>query len=155
DWSITSPKKRALTLAGGGPAVGIGLGILRALNDFPEIEFKVWSMSCVGAWLGCLYHASPKPKRTDADKLKYVQSRMESFFRPDEIYDNFPCPTVFLPDIPEMIAAYLRFMIDPSSYSKLIVPNAIRKGYEDLLNYYLRPSRWSYGDFCNLMLNAI
>ena len=30
-------RKRALTLAGGGPAVGIGLGVLEALEQFPEI----------------------------------------------------------------------------------------------------------------------
>jgi hypothetical protein len=93
-------KKRALTLAGGDPAVGIGLGVLQALQKFREIEFDVWSLSCVGAWLGCLYHVSPK--RDDKEKLKYVESLMEGFFRADEVYDKFPCPTVFLPDIPEM-----------------------------------------------------
>ena len=56
--SKDSRKKRALTLAGGGPAVGIGLGVLQALQRFPEIKFNVWSLSCVGAWLGCLYHRS-------------------------------------------------------------------------------------------------
>lgn len=151
--SKDSRKKRALTLAGGGPAVGIGLGVLQALQRFPEIKFDVWSLSCVGAWLGCLYHVSPK--RDDTDKLKYVENLMEGFFRADEVYDKFPCPTVFLPDIPEMISAYLRFMIDPRSYSNLVVPTEIRKGYQDLLNYYLRPSRWSYGDFCHLTLNSI
>ncbi len=150
-----STKKRALTFAGGGPAVGIGLGVLRALQESPAIEFEVWSLSCVGAWLGCLYHVSPKPKRTRQDKLKYVEGLMEGFFREDRVYDKFPCPTVFLPDIPEMISAYLRFMIDPRSYTNLVIPEEIQKGYQDLLDYYLRPSRWSYGDFCHLMLNSM
>jgi predicted acylesterase/phospholipase RssA len=148
-----SSKKRALTLAGGGPAVGIGLGVLQALQEFPEIKFDVWSLSCVGAWLGCLYHASPK--RTPEDKFRYVKSRMEGFFRPDEVYDKFPCPTVFLPDISEMISAYLRFMIDRNSYENLVVLEEIQKGYEELLKYYRCPSRWSHGDFCHLMLNSI
>ena len=146
-------KRRALTLAGGGPAVGIGLGVLQALQKFPEIKFDVWSLSCVGAWLGCLYHVSPK--RTQEEKLKFVTSLMEGFFREDRVYDKFPCPTVFVPDIPEIISAYLCFMIDPTSYANLIVPSEIQKAYQDLLNYYLRPSRWSYGDFCHLMLNSI
>jgi predicted acylesterase/phospholipase RssA len=144
-------KQRALTLAGGGPAVGIGLGVLQALEEFPEITFDVWSLSCVGAWLGCLYHASPDRTK----KLAYVKGLMEGFFRQDEVYDKFPCPTVFLPDVPEMISAYLRFMIDPQSYTNLVVPNAIMKGYQDILDYYLRPSKWTHGDFCHLMLNAM
>jgi hypothetical protein len=144
-------KKRALTLAGGGPTVGIGLGVLQALEDFPEITFDVWSLSCVGAWLGCLYHASPDRTK----KLAYVKGLMEGFFRPDEVYDKFPCPTVFLPDFPEMISAYLRFMIDPESYTNLVVPSAIMKGYQDILDYYLHPSKWTHGDFCHLMLNAM
>ena len=144
-------KKRALTLAGGGPAVGIGLGVLEALGEFPEINFDVWSLSCVGAWLGCLYQASPDRTR----KLAYVKGLMESFFRDDQVYDKFPCPTVFIPDIPEYIAAYMRFLVDPRSYTNLVVPSAIQQGYQDILNYYLRPSRWSYGDFAHLMFNAV
>jgi hypothetical protein len=144
-------KKRALTLAGGGPAVGIGLGVLAALEQFPDLKFDVWSLSCVGAWLGCLYHVSPDR----AKKLQYVSGLLEGFFRSDKEYDKFPCPTVFVPDIPETIAAYTKFMVDPRSYSNLVVPSAIAKAYQDILNYYLRPSQWSYGDFCHLMLNAM
>jgi hypothetical protein len=62
---------------------------------------------------------------------------------------------VFVPDIPEMIAASMRFMIDPRSYTNLIVPGEIQKGYQNILDYYLRPSRWSYGDFMHLMLNSV
>jgi predicted acylesterase/phospholipase RssA len=151
DKDARPTKKRALTLAGGGPAVGIGLGVLQALEEFPAIKFEVWSLSCVGAWLGCLYHVSPDRMQ----KLEYASKLMQGFFRDDDVYDKFPCPTVFLPDIPEMISAYLRFMIDPRSYANLIVPSAIMQGYHDIRDYYLRPSKWSYGDFCHLMLNAM
>jgi patatin-like phospholipase len=144
-------KKRALTLAGGGPAVGIGVGALRALEDFPDITFDVWSLSCVGAWLGCLYHVSPDRTK----KLDYVQNLLQGFFREDKVYDKFPCPTVFLPDLPEMISASMRFMIDPHSYENLVVPSEIMKGYQDILDFYLKPSRWNYGDFCNVMLNSV
>jgi predicted acylesterase/phospholipase RssA len=146
-----SARKRALTLAGGGPAVGIGLGVLEALEQFPAITFDVWSLSCVGAWLGCLYHVSPDRNK----KVEFVKNLMAGFFRDDKAYDKFPCPTVFLPDIPEMIAAGMRFMIDPRSYTNLIVPSEIQRAYQDILDYYLRPSRWSYGDFMHLMLNSV
>src|ERR1700722_17222449 len=139
-------KKRALTLAGGGPAVGIGVGVLRALGEFPEIKFDAWSLSCVGAWLGCLYHVSPDRTK----KLDYVESLLRSFFREDEVYDKFPCPTVFLPDLPEMISAAKGFIIGPQSYTNLVVPGAIMKGYQDILDFLLKPSRWNYGDLCNV-----
>ena len=148
---IRAGKKRALTLAGGGPAVGIGLGFLQALEEFPEIDFDVWSLSCVGAWLGCLYHVSPDR----AKKLEYVAKLMRDFFRPDAVYEKFPCPTVFVPDIPEMVSAYFRFMINPRSYANLIVPGAIMQGYRDLLDQFLSPSKWNYGDFSHLILNAM
>ncbi len=80
---------------------------------------------------------------------------MEGFFRPDEVYDKFPCPTVFLPDISEMIFAYMRFMFDRHSYENLVLVKEIQKGYAELLKYYRCPNRWSHGDFCHLMLNPI
>lgn len=144
-------KKRALTLAGGGPAVGIGLGVLKALGENPEIKFDVWSLSCVGAWLGCLYHASPDR----SDKYGYAENMMYGFFRDDDVYDKFPCPTVFVPDIPEWIAASLRFTIDPRSYANLVVPKEILNGYQQLLDFYLTPSKWNYGEFCHLLLNGL
>ncbi|HYL32975.1 MAG TPA: patatin-like phospholipase family protein [Stellaceae bacterium] len=143
-------KKRALTLAGGGPAVGIGLGVLKALGESPEIKFDVWSLSCVGAWLGCLYHVSPDR----SDKYGYAEKKMYDFFRDDDAYDKFPCPTVFVPDIPEWIAASLRFTVDPRSYTNLVVPKEILNGYNQLLDFYLTPSKWNYGEFCHLLLNA-
>ena len=79
---------------------------------------------------------------------------MNGFFREDDVYDKFPCPTVFLPDIPEYHVLF-SLMVDPRSYVNLIVPSEIKKGYYDILDYYLRPSRWSYGDFCHLMLNSV
>lgn len=143
-------KKRALTLAGGGPAVGIGLGVLKALGEVPQIKFDVWSLSCVGAWLGCIYHVSPDR----SDKYGFVEKKMYEFFRDDDAYDKFPCPTVFVPDIPEWISTSLRFMIDPRSYTNLVVPKEILSGYQQMLDFYLSPSKWNYGEFCRLLLNA-
>jgi len=144
-------KKRALTLAGGGPAVGISVGFLKALQDHPEIEFDVWSLSCVGAWLACIYHVSPDRAR----KLDFVMDTMRGFFRPDEVYDKFPCPTVFLPDFPEYLEASLKFMVDPTSYENLVVPGEILSGYRQLLDFYLTPSKWNRGDLAHLVLNGL
>ena len=51
--------RRAIALGGGGPAVGLGLGALKRLQE-ANLTFDVWSLSCIGAWLGCVYHAAPK-----------------------------------------------------------------------------------------------
>jgi len=144
-------RKRALTVAGGGPAVGISVGFLKALQEFPEIKFDVWSLSCVGAWLSCIYHASPDR----AKKLEYVTQTMEGFFRPDDVYDKFPAPTVFLPDVPELIAASLKYMVDPNSYQNLVVPSEIAAGYQHILDFFLSPSKWNRGDFNNMLLNGV
>jgi len=94
--------------------------------------------------------------RSQQDKLKFVESLMEGFFREDDVYDKFPCPTVFVPDIPGTIAAYQSFTMDPHSYfDNLVMPSEIWKGYQDTLRYCLQPGGWSYGDFCHLMLNSI
>ena len=49
-------KKRAIALGGGGPAAGLHIGVLEALQSRPEIEFNVWSLSCIGAWVGIVYN---------------------------------------------------------------------------------------------------
>jgi predicted acylesterase/phospholipase RssA len=43
--------KRAITLAGGGPAAGLHIGVLERLAN-AEIKFDVWALSCIGAWVG-------------------------------------------------------------------------------------------------------
>lgn len=153
--TVLPAKKRALALAGGGPAVGISLGFLKALQDpeFRHIKFDVWTLSCVGAWLGCLYHLSPK--RAPEQKLDFVTTTMRGFFRDDDVYASFPFPTIFMPDIPEMIAEGMKFMVDPKSYANLIVPSEIAKGYQQLLDFYLTPSKWNRGDFSYMVLNAL
>ena len=46
-------KKRAICLAGGGPAAGFHIGVLKELKE-KELEFNkredVWALSCIGAW---------------------------------------------------------------------------------------------------------
>jgi predicted acylesterase/phospholipase RssA len=153
--------RRALALGGGGPAVGISLGFLLALEQWnqqqdddgqPErkIEFPVWATGCVGGWLACLYHLCAKP-----GQASQVEKQIRVFFREPDMYKHFPCPTTFTPDIPAQIAAGLKYLIDPGSYRDLVVPKAILQAYRDILDYHLKPSKWNLGDFNFLMLNSV
>src|SRR5262249_48149369 len=54
------PKKRALCLAGGGPAAGFHIGALAAFEAC-GLTFDVWSLSCIGAWVG-IYYNQVQPK---------------------------------------------------------------------------------------------
>ena len=47
--------KRAIALGGGGPAAGLHIGVLEALAN-ADIEFEVWALSCIGAWVGIVYN---------------------------------------------------------------------------------------------------
>jgi predicted acylesterase/phospholipase RssA len=160
--SVAGDKHRALALSGGGPAVGTIVGFLQALDQRQKgtsspagepspLHFDVWSMSCVGAWAGSLYWLSPDRTK----RYQFAHDVVRGFFRPDDVYDLFPTPTAFLPDVPEMIESSFKFLADPRSYANLVVPAEIHKGYRLLLDTYLAPSKWNPGDFANLMLNGI
>ena len=75
--------KRAITLAGGGPAAGLHIGVLERLRE-AGIKFDnrddVWALSCIGAWVGLVYN--------QCDTGKEVEQTYEFFrdgvFRDDE-----------------------------------------------------------------------
>ena len=56
--------KRAITLAGGGPAAGLHIGALKRLDE-ADVKFDVWALSCIGAWVGLVYNQAD-PGKTDA-----------------------------------------------------------------------------------------
>ena len=152
--------ERAVALGGGGPAVGISIGFLQAVEEwndrvrqrgeaFRAIEFPIWVAGCVGGWLACLYHLCPSPK------AQKVEEAIRAFFRENDMYEHFPAPKTFTPDIPEQIEQGLKFLVDPQSYKDLVVPREIAKGYLDIVNYYLTPSKWNRGDFSYLLLNSV
>ena len=151
---------RAVALGGGGAAVGISIGFLLAMGEWNDqvrqrgeeqrvIDFPIWVAGCVGGWLSCLYHLCDEPKAAK------VEEKIRGFFRETDMYENFPAPKTFTPDIPDQIAAGLKFLADPRSYTNMVVPDQILRGYQDILNHYLTPSRWNQGDFCYLMLNSV
>jgi len=61
-----SKVKRAITLGGGGPAAGLHIGVLEALAA-SKIDFDIWSLSCIGAWVGIIYNQFDKPRQSRAD----------------------------------------------------------------------------------------
>jgi predicted acylesterase/phospholipase RssA len=60
----SSTPKRAITLGGGGPAAGLHIGVLRALRA-ADITFDVWSLSCIGAWVGIVYNQCDRGKEVE------------------------------------------------------------------------------------------
>src|SRR3974390_3038938 len=109
------PKRRAITLGGGGPAAGLHIGVLEALAN-AKITFDVWSLSCIGAWVGIVYNQSDK-----ASDIEKVEETYEFFkdgvFRDDPGYKHFPINKVFGPDWRNNINAFNKFVRTPENYS--------------------------------------
>jgi predicted acylesterase/phospholipase RssA len=103
--------KRAITLGGGGPAAGLHIGVLEALRA-ADIKFDVWSLSCIGAWVGLVYNQCDKDKEIEQT---YAFFR-DGVFRDDESYKRFPINTVFGPDWRTITKAVNKFVTDPDNY---------------------------------------
>jgi hypothetical protein len=54
-----------------------------------------------------------------------------------------------------MLAATFKFLANPLSYRNLVVPAEIAKGYKQVLDVWLTPSKWNPGDFANMLLNGV
>ena len=68
--------RRAITLGGGGPAAGLHIGVLEAFaNADPLITFDVWSLSCIGAWVGIVYNQSASDKDSEKKAIESARSR--------------------------------------------------------------------------------
>jgi hypothetical protein len=161
--------QRAVSFGGGGPAVGISVGFLLALEEFNDrnpkkaIEFPVWFAGCVGGWLTCMYHLcefDDNRRKAGIGKAEAVRKKIEGFFRESAMFDRFPTPTTFTPDLPEMLGEGLRFLLDPKQFwtdaaNVPAVLQEMQKGYADVVHYHLQPNRWSEGNFAKLMLNSV
>lgn len=144
------PLKRAIALAGGGPAVGLSIGALKRLHEEPDISFEVWTLSCIGAWLGIVWN--------QAEPGTEVETSVDFFrgiFRPDPVYDKFPIAAAFAPDLASNLQNVVAFALDPRSYENLVVPEAILKAYEQLLRFATDPRQWTNSNFNTLVLNQI
>lgn len=142
--------KRAIALAGGGPAVGLSLGALKRLHEEADIRFDVWTLSCIGAWLGIAWN--------QAEEGKEYETSLEFFrgiFRPDDLYDKFPIASAFAPDWEASTRNAVEFCLDPRSYQNLVVPDAIQAAAEDIFRFMTDPRKWSQANFNSLILNQI
>ena len=141
--------KRALALAGGGPAVGLSIGALEAFEK-RGITFDVWSCACIGSWLAVAYNQAPKGHGLAA-ALKFFRT----IFRPDDEYARFPIAGVFAPDFQTMVKSAVDFVMNPVSYANLVVPSAIVRAAEDLTKFAADPSQWNPGNCNSKFLNDV
>jgi predicted acylesterase/phospholipase RssA len=142
--------KRAITLAGGGPAAGLHIGALQRLDE-AGIKFDVWSLSCIGAWVGLVYN--------QCDPGKEIEQTYDFFrngvFRDDISYSRFPINTVFGTDTANNMRAMLEFIIDPRTYQNLWLPSEMMRSAKETLAFLSDRSKWNEGDFNRWILNNV
>lgn len=142
--------KRAIALAGGGPAVGLSIGTLKRIYEEDDIRFDVWTLACIGAWLGIAWN--------QAEEGKELETSIQFFreiFRPDPVYDKFPIASAFAPDFQSSAKNMVDFCLDPRSYENLVVPEAIQAAAQDIGKFMSDPRQWSFANLNSLFLNQI
>ncbi|MDB5564793.1 MAG: alpha/beta hydrolase [Tardiphaga sp.] len=148
--------KRAITLGGGGPAAGLHIGVLRALRA-ADITFDVWSLSCIGAWVGIVYNQCDRGKEVE-QTYRFFK---DNVFRDDESYERFPINTVFGADLFGNTRALMEFVSNPDSYKNVWLPHRMMDSFKEtmeLISNHL-PDRdsgfkkWDEGDINKWILN--
>ena len=127
--------KRAITLGGGGPAAGLHIGVLEALQSHPEITFDVWSLSCIGAWVGIIYNQFEEPDRAG----RTHQFFKDHVFRDDESYERFPINSVFGTDWFANAEVLENFVFDIRNYEGLWLPHKIVGAFEETISMLSDP----------------
>src|SRR5439155_1619719 len=82
------------------------IGALRAFAEH-EIEFDVWSLSCIGAWVGLVYHQF---EGTPAERTEQTYHFFRKVFRPDDVHAAFPVNAAFAPDLRKSVTSMLEFV---------------------------------------------
>jgi len=143
-------KKRAITLAGGGPAAGLHLG---ALQRFAEagIKFDIWALSCIGAWVGIVYNQCDPGK----EPQQAIDFFHDNVFRDDRSYSKFPVNTVFGPDIGSNTRAMMQFLINPDSYKNIWLPDDMMAALKQSMEVFVDPKKWNEGDYNHWMLDQV
>jgi predicted acylesterase/phospholipase RssA len=126
--------KRAITLGGGGPAAGLHIGVLDALQS-SEIKFDVWALSCIGAWVGIVYNQWDDAEVKNKAERTYQFFR-DGVFRDDEGYERFPINTVFGTDWRSNIKALNEFVTDADNYRDFAWdPYKMMDSFQDSLSF--------------------
>jgi len=118
------PLKRAICLGGGGPAAGLHIGALEYLKGERRIDFNIWALSCIGAWVGVIYNQAET-----GDELQAVRRFFEDVFREDKSFESFPMNTIFAPDWAGNAEAMLEFILEPRNYRSAFLPRQIMKSF--------------------------
>jgi predicted acylesterase/phospholipase RssA len=145
--------KRAITLGGGGPAAGLHIGILEAFQSDRTIdfEFDVWSLSCIGAWVGIVYNQFDGPDKA-GKTLKFFKDHV---FRDDESYERFPINSVFGTDWQGNTQALWDFVLDVRNYRGIWLPHRIMQAGAESMWMLFDPEKWTRGDFNAWILNQV
>jgi len=118
---------RAICLAGGGPAAGLHIGVLKGLEE-NGIKFNnegdVWALSCIGAWVGIIYNQA-----TEHREIEETITFFRDVFRDDKSFKSFPANTVFTPDWAGNAEAMLDFLVEPRNYRNSFLPIEIMKSF--------------------------
>jgi predicted acylesterase/phospholipase RssA len=145
--------KRAITLAGGGPAAGLHIGVLERLHE-AGIKFDnrddVWALSCIGAWVGLIYNQCDPGKEVDQTYNFF----RDGVFRDDDSYSRFPVNSVFGTDNFANMKAMMEFWTDPQN-KNLWLPGEIMKAAQESIKFVSEPSLWNEGDFNRFVLNSV
>jgi predicted acylesterase/phospholipase RssA len=142
--------KRAITLAGGGPAAGLHIGALERLAE-EKIKFDVWALSCIGAWVGIVYNQCDRGKEPE----QTYEFFRDNVFRDDVSYARFPVNTVFGSNNFTNTKALVDFALDPKSYRDLWLPDKMMDAGKATLAFLSDRSRWNEGDCNRWVLNDV
>jgi predicted acylesterase/phospholipase RssA len=148
--------KRAICLGGGGPAAGLHIGVLDALEKrgvkFDQAD-SVWALSCIGAWVGVVYNQAK-----EGHEIEQTYRFFKSIFRDNKIFESFPVNTIFSPDLIGSSEALLSFLVNPKNYVNAVVPEAILKSLSHTLSAVGNVKNWgnlNQGDFNRWVLNDV
>lgn len=142
--------KRAITLAGGGPAAGLHIGALEYLDKM-GMKFDVWALSCIGAWVGLVYNQSKEGKEVE-ETYDFFRNGV---FRDDVSYSRFPVNTVFGTDWVDSMQTWMNFVSNPKSYENLFLPDKMVESFQRTMNFMADPKKWNKGDYNRWILNEV
>ena len=148
--------KRAICLAGGGPAAGLHIGVLQGLKEHGikfDNENSVWALSCIGAWVGIVYNQAKEGRG-----LEETNNFFRDVFRDDKSFRSFPTNTIFSPDWFGYADALQDFLLEPQNYRNAFVPRKIMESLVYTLSWLGDRENWrnfSEGDFNRWTLNHV
>ena len=149
--AVERPKpKKAIVLGGGGPAAGLHIGVLEYLEG--KVEFDVWALSCIGAWVGIVYNL----RKGDHRAKKTLEFFKKNVFRSDDSYRGFPINSVFGPDWAANTWAMTKFLWSSESYTNAFVPpQELMESMRRTLDFWRGGKKISQGDFNHWVLNDV